>query len=109
MFKRVISRDKGCPWGTTGLSTQTWLHVPLNWVKMSDLIATQPGIMFDGILHPQKQVDPHPHVVVWDDEFYLEDGHHRVVRQMIQGVELLHARVLWTGGKIEYDPKRIIL
>lgn len=97
MFESVISRDGGAPWGTTGLTSATWLEVPVRLVLLNSLIATQPGITFEALLRPVGKSysgDPFAHVVVWQGKNYLEDGHHRAVKAMLRGRVALLARVL---------------
>lgn len=96
MFKDIISRDNGCPWGSTGLTSKLWLHIPIHNVKIADLIATQPGIYFHGLREdtdPKYRTDPYPHVVLWNNEMYLEDGHHRVFRALLDGEATVDVRL----------------
>lgn len=94
MFRAVISRDDGEPWGPTGMSTEKWLEVPPSYVLLDRLIATQPGVLFAGLTESLPQRDPYPHVIRWRGDDYLEDGHHRAVRAMLLGYTTLRARVL---------------
>lgn len=96
MFKDIISRDNGCPWGSTNLTSKLWLDIPVHELFIADLVATQPGIL----LHALKEDasvpyggDIHPHVVLWNHTYYLEDGHHRVVRARISGQDTIFARL----------------
>lgn len=96
MFKDIISRDAGEPWPSQGMTSKKWLSVEPREVQISDLIATQDGIYFRG-LHPDTIPvggDPIPHVIHWQNKFYLEDGHHRVVRAALRGEKVVLARVL---------------
>ena len=98
MFSDIISRDNGAPWGHTGFNTQGWIvNVPVSWVRISDLIATQPGVLLEHLKetgeHYSYTGDPVPHVVIWNDKKYLEDGHHRVVRAALRGQVYVEARV----------------
>lgn len=97
MFKDVISRAKGAPWGTTGLTTETWQAVPVEWVDITTLIATQDGIYFEPLIRhtlPSYSGDMYPHVVVWKGRNYLEDGHHRAMIALLSGEKHILARVL---------------
>lgn len=101
MFKDVISRAKGAPWGTTGLTSETWLLVPLERVDINTLIATQDGIYFEPLIRhtlPSYSGDLYPHVVVWKNKNYLEDGHHRAVIALLSGETWIMARVLEMSG-----------
>ena len=75
MFAGVISRDHGCPWGTSGQTT---------------------GVLFHALIDDCEPVggDPVPHVIDFDGRLYLEDGHHRVVRAALAGRSTIEARVL---------------
>lgn len=96
MFKDIISRDEGEPWGSSGMTSATWLTVPVSEVPISELIATQNGIYFHALRedHEHLHGDPYPHVIKWDGEYYLEDGHHRVVKAALRGAQSVIARVL---------------
>lgn len=103
MFRRVISRENGCPWGTSGKTSATWLEVPVESVRIDTLTATQDGIYFQPLIGPVATPvggDVHPHVIVWGGENYLEDGHHRVTRAMLAGQETIEARVLVLEGVV---------
>lgn len=69
MFKEIISREQGCPWGSSGQSSATWLNVPVEVVQISDLVATQPGVLLhaltDDVSVPYGG-DLYPHVILYD-------------------------------------------
>ncbi len=96
MFKSIITRDHGEPWPATGMTSQRWLSVPLRTVLIEDLIATQSGVYFHGLVDNIVPVggDIYPHVILWQGEYYLEDGHHRVVRTRLKGYDRIVVRVL---------------
>ena len=97
MFADIISRDNGCPWGDTGMTTAKWLHIPTRTVTIAHLIATQPGVLLHALRDDAPTPvggDPIPHVIAWDGHLYLEDGHHRVLRAALQGNTHIEARVL---------------
>jgi Arc/MetJ family transcription regulator len=77
------------------MTSAKWLMVPTRLVRIDELIATQPGIYFHG-LSAERHVggDELPHVIEWDGELYLEDGHHRAVRARLSGMTHMEARVL---------------
>ncbi len=99
MFADVISRDHGCPWGTTNQTSTTWRDIPAQPVTLNTLIATQPGILISPLLTAPTPYagDPLPHVISWRNRFYLEDGHHRAMRAMLNGEQTMWARVLHLG------------
>lgn len=90
MFKGVVPKEVVARF-TSGMTTQRWIdEVPIRRVRLDDLTATQPGIAFIPMIAPTTPVggDLYPHVV-WDVDkgvYYLEDGHHRVVKKMIENV-----------------------
>jgi hypothetical protein len=97
MFAGVISRDNGEPWGTPGMTTAKWRAVPVVGVRIAELIATQPGVLFSSLRADAPDPvggDPFPHVIAWRGELYLEDGHHRVVRAALRGETTVQARRL---------------
>lgn len=97
MFKNIISRDNGCPWGTSGQTSATWLNVPVVKVPISELVATQPGVLLHALSEtPPTPVggDKYPHVILWEGTYYLEDGHHRIVRRLLKGKKKVKVRLL---------------
>ena len=95
IFANIITRDLGCPWPATGMTSARWLTIPTRLVRIADLTATQPGIYFHG-LNTQEHVggDKLPHVIDWQGNLYLEDGHHRAVQARLNGMTHIEARVL---------------
>lgn len=91
--------DVSRPWPKTGMTSQKWLDVPVRAVQLRMLTLTQDGIYLKPLLEPETPVggDRHPHVVLWKNRYYLEDGHHRVIRSAIEGYPLVFARVLFLG------------
>ena len=87
MLAGIISRDNGCPWGTSGQTSASWLLVPVRVVSIKNLIATQPGLLFEALITPTLPIggDPLPHVIEFEGKQYLEDGHHRVIRAAMRG------------------------
>lgn len=97
MLAGVISRDEGCPWGTSGQTSATWKKIPTRPVAIKDLWATQPGLLFAALIAPAEESvsgDPFPHVIEFDGTLYLEDGHHRVARAALQGRTTIEVRYL---------------
>lgn len=93
MFKAV---DTSRAWPSQGMTSDKWLDVPVQIVWVQDLIATQDGVYLDPIIRPGMPVggDSYPHVVFWQGKYFLEDGHHRVMRLVIDGAVMIRARVL---------------
>jgi hypothetical protein len=96
MFAGLASREAGDPWGPTGMSSARWLAVPVQRVRIADLVATQPGIYLQPLIEPAEPMggDPFVHVVSWRGRLYLEDGHTRTIRAALGGRSEIDARVL---------------
>lgn len=96
LFKDIVSRDAGTPWGETGMTPRKWYEVPTEIVVIRELIATQPGLYLRALMDPSLPVggDPLPHVIAWRGEMYLEDGHHRAMQAHLSGAKTMLARVL---------------
>lgn len=94
MFAWVISRENGEPWPPLGLTSASWLRRPVRLFNIDELVATQPGVLFEALMREGTPYggDPLPHVVVWQGINYLEDGHHRVVRALLAGERTIEAR-----------------
>lgn len=101
MFAGIISRDHGCPWPDTGMTSTTWLTVPGREVTIAQLTATQPGLLLQALTGDAVPVggDPTPHVIQWNGNLYLEDGHHRAARAALAGHTSITARVLVIDGE----------
>ena len=93
-FKRILT-DR--PYPPTGLTTTRWKsEVDTMPVYLADLILTQNGVRIAplwGIADEHANADPIPHVVAYKGELYLEDGHHRVVREALAGTRVMRMRV----------------
>jgi len=93
VFKRFGTRE----YPPTGLNTGLWMKLPLTNVPIEELVTTQEHIyirdILGKVLKPSVSGDEFPHVVSWNGTFYLEDGHHRAVRAIIEGKNYLQARV----------------
>lgn len=92
----------GRPYPPTGLTTARWIaEVPVEVVPLARLYLTQPGVDIAALFGLSEHIsDRYPHVVAWDGELYLEDGHTRVVRVAMVYVNTdlgahaqIHARV----------------
>jgi len=78
------------------MTSQKWLDVPVVEVPIKELIATQRGVYFHALVDDFNHLfgDPYPHVILWEGEYYLEDGHHRVVKQALKGAHSVSVRLL---------------
>lgn len=85
------------PYPETGLTTARWkAEVPTMVVYFTDLWLTQNGVRITplfGVKEEHASADTYPHVVSWQGELYLEDGHHRVVREALFGIRSMRMRV----------------
>lgn len=99
VFKNVISRDNGVPWPPQQMTTKDWEKVPIEYLDIAWLTATQPGILLHALVHEGESWcgDKYPHVIEWKGELYLEDGHHRVMRARLEGRHVVECRVLELG------------
>lgn len=84
---RGIRADR--PYPPTGLTSARWVEeVPVERVSISRLWLTQSQLSLEALLSPWTPThcqDPLPHIVVHNDDWYLEDGHHRVIRGALNG------------------------
>lgn len=96
--------DESRPYGPSGLTTREWKHqiIP-EPVVIADLVLSQKGITFEGLLHHADGQRPgyggdggdlYPHVIEHGGRLYLEDGHHRVALAILRGQRSMLARVL---------------
>lgn len=94
MFKRVVFRDT-IP-KTGWMTSAKWLDIPTEWVYFHDMVATQPGVYFKALIEnaPPVSGDIYPHIVRVMGQNYLQDGHTRAVRSMIEGKIGMTCRVL---------------
>jgi Arc/MetJ family transcription regulator len=93
IFKAV--RD-GRPYPEHGLTMKQWAEIPPRPVRLDQLITTKRELALDRLLAEDSTFygDLFPHVVQWDNGFYLEDGLHRALRAALQQRNSIHARVL---------------
>lgn len=81
----------------TGLTSARWRsEVDPMPVYLCDLWLTQTGVRIAplfGVTDGPASADIFPHVVAWAGELYLEDGHHRVVREALAGTRVMRMRV----------------
>lgn len=100
----MLSVGDGRPYPPTRLSTARWIEeVPVRAVRIDQLTTTQPHVGIGSVLWGTTNgPDPYPHVVSWRGRLYLEDGHGRIVRALLDGRATFLCRVLeretWTDG-----------
>ncbi|NLA29562.1 MAG: type II toxin-antitoxin system VapB family antitoxin [Propionibacterium sp.] len=93
IFKRV---GDGRPYPAHGFTQREWGSVAPQQVRLDQLVTTKTTLHLDALLEEDSTFygDLFAHVVLWQDEFYLEDGLHRALRSALQQRQTLHARVL---------------
>lgn len=88
------------PYGESGLSPAGWRAIIPRHVPIGELVATQTHL-YIAALAPEHRVahdaDRLIHVVKWGGQLFIEDGHHRVVRERLAGADWINARVLDLG------------
>lgn len=84
------------PYPPTGLTRETWQRIMPEWIDYHCLTTTQKGVYIDAVLQywPSPESDAYPNVVAYQGRFYLEDGHTRIVRDLLAGFNAGWVRVL---------------
>jgi hypothetical protein len=78
------------------MTTRKWQDLALWRLPIDRLIATQPGVYFHALYPEYVHLhDQYPHVIWYDGEYYLEDGHSRVMKAMINGETHVMVRILF--------------
>jgi hypothetical protein len=96
-FPRI---SEGRPYPPSGLTTMQWGLIQPEWVPWSRVVTTQRHVAIAAMLHiavdlhEVRSTDPHPHIVEHEGTLYLEDGHNRMVRDLLDGKEQGLCRVL---------------
>ena len=82
------------PYPVSGLNTRLWEEtVPIEYVDFSELTLTQDGVYFEKLFGSELAVDRYPHVIAYQGRKFLEDGHHRVLRAVLQHADGMLMRV----------------
>ena len=78
------------------MTPKDWAAVPPRQVRLDELVTTKSTLDLGALLAEDSTFfgDLFPHVVLWRDTMYLEDGLHRAVRTALHQRTILHARVL---------------
>lgn len=89
------------PYPVSGLTTSRWkTEVGLKEIDFDKIILTQDGVNIFRLFNEIKldeTADDYPHIIVFEDVLYLEDGHHRVCRAALKGNTSLVMRVYKVG------------
>ncbi|AIY19147.1 type II toxin-antitoxin system VapB family antitoxin [Pimelobacter simplex] len=97
IFKRV---GDGRPYPDHGLTSKGWAAVPPRQIRLDQLVTTKDTLQLSSLLDEDSTFfgDLFAHVVLWQDDYYLEDGLHRALRAALQQRHVLHARVIRMEG-----------
>ncbi len=92
IFKRVGDER---PYPAHGLSQRDWAALPPRQIRLDQLVTTKDTLQLAALLDEDSTFfgDLFAHVVLWEGEYYLEDGLHRALRAALQQRNVLHARV----------------
>lgn len=88
------------PYPETGITTAQWRALPVVEVEWARLTTTQDQLDLATVIDPERVReggDAFPHVVSYRGDLYLEDGHHRVARSIIQGYDRGPVRIFEAG------------
>ena len=98
IFKRVGAER---PYPEHGLSASDWAALPPRQIRLDELVTTKDTLQLSALLDEDSTFfgDLFAHVVLWNDDFYLEDGLHRALRAALQQRNVLHARVHVVKGQ----------
>ncbi len=91
-FKGIMDR----PYNQALLSTAEWSKIIPIPLKYGDIWLTQRHLNIVGVLGAKFSTDSYVRVVSWHKNFYLEDGHHRLVLRARAHplIRIAHCRVL---------------
>lgn len=87
---------EGRPYPASGLTTDEWSRIEPEWVRWADVVTTQRHVSIEALLGigiPHSR-DRHPHLIEHEGVLYLEDGHNRMVRDVLDAREHGFVRVL---------------
>ena len=68
------------------MTTSDWLKISPSRVLIDPIIPTQKHVVIDALVERRSSYcgDEFPHCVLWDGRLYLNDGHHRWVRDKLE-------------------------
>lgn len=84
------------PWPSSGMTTDRWMdEITPRRIAISDIILVQDSLDIEALVkgNGTHSGDPYPHVIAWGGLLWLEDGHHRVVRDALMGATHVEARL----------------
>lgn len=92
-FQMVENKPR--PFEPLNMTTALWKQIEPELVDLTALVFCQEFLSVDALLHPQPSHsgDDYPHVVVFNDKWYISDGHHRIARLLLSGYTRSFCRV----------------
>ncbi len=96
MLQRLPVIAEGRPYPPTGLTTARWREIRPEWISWCDVTTTQRHVSIEamlGMLDGTGSTDDRPHAVEHEGRLYLEDGHNRMVRDLLEGRRYGYVRV----------------
>jgi hypothetical protein len=84
------------------MTTAKWREIEPQMVSLTGLQFSQEHLTIEGLFKAVRGEashcgDPYPHLVWFEGQTWVSDGHHRVVAAMILGQETIEARLLVKG------------
>lgn len=81
-----------------------WSEIPLTRVEIADLIPLQVGLTASTVEAKRKAIregEPidAPKIFLWDEDFYVADGHHGIEAAHLEGFKWIRARIVDIGDE----------
>ncbi|MBK8446744.1 MAG: type II toxin-antitoxin system VapB family antitoxin [Micropruina sp.] len=93
IFKRVGEER---PYPEHGYVQRQWAAIAPQQIRLDQLVTTKRILDLEQLLEDDSTFygDLFAHVILWNGDYYLEDGLHRALRAALQQRQTMHARVL---------------
>ncbi|MFT3860205.1 type II toxin-antitoxin system VapB family antitoxin [Micropruina sp.] len=93
IFKRVGEER---PYPEHGYLQRQWAAIAPQQIRLDQLVTTKRILDLEQLLEDDSTFygDLFAHVILWNGDYYLEDGLHRALRAALQQRQTMHARVL---------------
>lgn len=91
------------PYNTDGMTTALWMEIPptilpINLIKPSQgYVSVHFLVDIANGYKGSYSGDEYPHVVLSDEIYWLEDGHHRFVAELLRGNKEIAVRIYKAG------------
>ena len=97
IFKRVGEER---PYPEHRYVQRQWAAIAPQQIRLDQLVTTKRTLDLEQLLEDDSTFygDLFAHVILWNGDYYLEDGLHRALRAALQQRPVLHARVLVIDG-----------